>query len=334
MLQCGDSLGLSAKSRTQLERIISDAWWVSYPLHLAIGIVKTFLFILLLIGAVMLYVGDWMLNAHDERSDLIKNFTQEQTIYRVKSANCTVTVAKAGEFSVDKDTFDSVFKCFAGSDSQLKHTTWWDHNWLAEKSDLFQAAYIRASYNIAALNYSISSVRAGREISSFRWAGIYWNENVKIPNAPVVNLAFLRRTDRDLESPANALYNYFTGMCLASANCTDADYLPRNDSIYADAFYHQVTPNQAAALKALADTGRPEFWIAAAHANGIFGKDDLIANYALKNKAQLDSDILRHVPTTEEEFLHEMEIAGLACVMFLGLIVWGALRISKKLGKV
>jgi len=290
---------------------------------LVVGVVKTFLFIFLLIGAVMLYVGDWMLTAHSERADLIKNFTQEQTIYRVNTANCMVTVAKAGELAVDKDTFDSVFRCFAGSDSQLKHTTWWERDWLNEKSDMFQAAYIRASYNIASLNYTLSEVRRGVEISSFRWAGIYWSEYVKIPNAPVVNVAFLRRTDHELESPANALYNHFTGMCLASSNCTDADYLPRNDNIYADALYHQVTPNQAAALKALADTGSPKFWIETAHANGIYGKDALIASYARRNQEQLANDILRHVPTYEEQFQHEVMIAGLVCVTFIGLIgVW------------
>lgn len=307
--------------------MIDDAAWVTYPLHLAVGIVKTFLFILLLIGAVMLYTGEWMFTAHDDRADLIQNFNREQTIYRVNTADCGVSIAKAGEFAVDKDTFDSVFKCFAGSDSQLKHTTWWDHNWLAEKSDMFQSAYITASYNIAALNYTISSVRAGREISSFRYAGIHWNSYVKIPNAPIVNIAFLRRTDRSLIVPAGSLYNWFTGMCLASANCVDKDYLPRNNSIYADAIYHQVTPNQAAALKALYATGTPDFWIAAADANGIYGKDALIASYAEQNKAELANDILRHLPTPEEDFIHEMEIAGLGCVTFLGLIgFWIARR--------
>jgi hypothetical protein len=107
-------------------------------------------------------------------------------------------------------------------------------------------------------------------------------------------------------------------MCLASANCTDADYLPRNDNIYADALYHQVTPNQVAALKALADTGSPELWIATAHANGIYGKDELIASYARKNQAELEDDILRHVPTPEEELQHEVEIAIGCCVLFFG----------------
>jgi len=331
MLTSADSLRLSAKATKQLERVIDDVAWITYPLHLAVGVIKTFLLLLLLIGAVMLYVGEWMFTAHDERAELIKDFPTQQTVYRVNTANCMVTVAKAGELAVDKDTFDSVFKCFASSDSQLKHTTWWDHNWLAEKSDMFQSAYITASHNIAALNDTISRVRAGREVYSFRYAGIYWDEHVKIPNAPVVNIAFLRRTDHELESPANALYNHFTGMCLASANCTNADYLPRNDNIYADALYHQVTPNQAAALKALADTGSPKFWIETAHANGIYGKDALIASYARRNQTELANDIPRHVPTPEEEFIHEAEVAVVFCLLFIGGIgVWIVRRTCKR----
>jgi hypothetical protein len=326
-----DTLGLSAKSRGQLERLIDDATWLSYPLHLAVGVLKTLLFILLLIGAVMLYVGEWMLTAHDDRADLIQNFNREQTIYRFNSADGAVTVAKAGD-PVDKDTFDSVFKGCAGSDSQLKHTTWWDHDWLAEKSDLFQGAFLRASYNIAALRSTLGQVRGGGDIS-FRYACLdaaIYGQGVKIPNAPVVNVAFLHRTDRELESPANALYNHFTGLCLASANCTGTDYLPRNDNIYADAISPQVTPNQAAALKALVDTGSPEFWIATAHANGIYDEDDLIARYARRNQEQLVNDILRHAPTPEEEFQREAEIAIVCCLIFFaGIGFWIARRTAK-----
>jgi hypothetical protein len=139
----------------------------------------------------------------------------------------------------------------------------------------------------------------------------------------VVNVAFLHQTDYEVESPANALYNYFTGMCLASANCIDADYVPRNDNIYADALYHQVTPNQGAALKALADTGSPKFWIAAAHANGVYGKDELIASYARMNREQRDNDMLRHESTYEEQFQHEAEVAICCCLFSIcGIGVW------------
>jgi hypothetical protein len=48
---------------------------------------KTLLILLLLAGAVMLYLGEWIFTAHDDRADLIQNFTREQTIYRFDSGN-------------------------------------------------------------------------------------------------------------------------------------------------------------------------------------------------------------------------------------------------------
>jgi len=322
-------LGLSHKSTMQLERMIDDAAWVTYPLHLVVGIVKTFLFILLLIGAVMLYTGEWMFSAHDDRADLIQTFSREQTIYRVNTADGVISVLKAGEFAVDRDTFDSVFTGCAGTDSSLKHTTWWDHNWLAEKSDAMQAGYIVASHNIAALRSTLGRVKRNREVYSFHYAcldAVIDGQDIMIQTAPVVYVSFLRRTDRSLVMPAGSLYNWFTGMCLASANCTDADFVPRNENIYADAISPQMTANQAAALKALAATGTSEFWIAAAHANGIYGKDELIASYARKNQIAL-VEALRHVPTSEEEFIHEAEIAGACVLLFIcGIIVWIARR--------
>ena len=128
---------------------------------------------------------------------------------------------------------------------------------------------------------------------------------------------------------ANAKYNWFTGMCLASANCTDKDFVPRNDSIYADAIYPQVTANQGAVLKALKATGTPEFWITAAHANGIYGHDSEFTDYAAKQAVQLASDI-SHKATPSEEFAHEFEVAIICCLLFIGFIgVWIARRAYK-----
>jgi hypothetical protein len=209
-----DTLGLSAKSTRQLERMIDDAAWVTYPLHLLVGIVKTFLFILLLIGAVMLYTGEWMFTAHDDRADLIQNFNREQTIYRVNTANATVSMHKAGEFDVDKDTFNAVFTGYDGTDSSLKHTTWFDHNWLAEKSDAFQGSYIMASRNIAALRSTLGHMKAGQDIASFHYAcldAVIYGQGIVIPNAPVVYIAFLRRTDRELESTSECALQPFHG---------------------------------------------------------------------------------------------------------------------------
>ena len=45
--------GLSTVANGQLERMIDDAAWITYPLHILVGIIKTFvysaLFVLLLI---------------------------------------------------------------------------------------------------------------------------------------------------------------------------------------------------------------------------------------------------------------------------------------------
>ncbi len=147
--------------------MIDDAAWVTYPLHLAVGIVKTFLFILLLIGAVLLYTGEWMFTAHDDRAELIKDFATEQTVYRVDFATGATSVAKQG-YLVEKDIFAANFDWCAGTDSQLHNNTWWDHRWLADKSDMFQRAYIVASHNTAALNYALSEIKIGREVPSFR----------------------------------------------------------------------------------------------------------------------------------------------------------------------
>ena len=41
-------LGLSSISTKQLERMIDDAAWITYPLHLAVGILKMFVFVRIL----------------------------------------------------------------------------------------------------------------------------------------------------------------------------------------------------------------------------------------------------------------------------------------------
>jgi hypothetical protein len=49
-----------------------------------------------------------------------------------------------------------------------------------------------------------------------------------------------------------------------------------------------LTDNQEQAVKTLNATGTPEFWIATAHGNGVYGKDMEIAQAATANKARLD----------------------------------------------
>ncbi len=94
---------------------------------------------------------------------------------------------------------------------------------------------------------------------------------------------------------------------MASGNCTNADFVPRNDSIWYDAITPQLTANQNAAVKTLYATATPEFWIAAAHANGIFDKDAEFASYATEEQADLAKK-LRHQESSSDEFAHEVEI--------------------------
>ena len=319
-----NNLGLSTTATRQMERMIDDAAWLTYPLHLAAGILKTFSYGFLFVVAIFLYLGIWMTTAHDRRVEEIKNFASEQTVYRVDIANNSVTVAKAG-YAVDREDFAKAFDGCLGTGEQLKNPTFWDHNWLAEKSDVFQSAYIGASHNVAALQYAIFRAKNGEQVASFRFVCGY-SEGIKV-QTPVVFIAFLHRTDESIMDSANARYNWFTGICMI--DCTSADFSPRNDSIYADVFKPQVTKNQGKALAALEATGSPEFWIATAHANGITDKDKLFASYAAKNQAQL-AKVLSHKMTPQEDFNREFEVAILGCVLFVvSTIVWIAHRTYK-----
>lgn len=316
-----NNLGLSTTATRQMERMIDDAAWVSYPVHLFVGILKTFVYGFLFIVAIFLWLSIWMATAHDRREEEIKNFASEQTVYRVDLANNSVTVAKAG-YAVDKEDFKQAFNGCSGTGEQLKNPNFWDHNWLAEKSDVFQSAYIGASHNVAALQYAIYRAKNGEEVVSFHGVCGY-GKGVKM-NAPVVNIAFLHQTDESIMDSANAKYNWFTGICLT--DCTNKDFSPRNDSIYVDMVKPQVTENQDAALKDLKATGSPEFWIATAHANGIYDKDGLFAAYAEKNQSQL-TKLLSHKMKPQEEFNREFEATIICCLLFVSFIgLWIAHR--------
>jgi hypothetical protein len=140
-----------------------------------------------------------------------------------------------------------------------------------------------------------------------------------MPNAPVVLVSFLERTDDDLMNPAGNQYNWYTGMCLASAHCTDADFVPRNTSIFYDAVAPELTANQDAAVKALYATATPDFWIAAAHANGIYDRDSEFASYAAAEQADLAKK-LRHQESSSDEFAHEVEFGIGLYIAFVVLL--------------
>jgi len=113
-----------------------------------------------------------------------------------------------------------------------------------------------------------------------------------------------------------------------SAKCTDADFVPRNTSIFYDAVAPQMTKNQDAAVKALYATSTPEFWIAAAHANGIFDRDSEFASYAAAEQADLAKK-LRHQESSSGEFAHEVEIGVGLYVAFVALLCACSLSIRR-----
>src|SRR5208282_4967306 len=226
--------------------------------------------------------------------------------------------------AVDKEDFAKAFDGCRGTGEQLKSPTFWDHAWLAEKSDVFQSAYIGASHNVAALQYAIFRAKHGQQVYSFHGVCGY-GLGIKVP-APVVLIAFLHQTDESITDPANARYNWFTGMCMI--DCTSADFSPRNDNIYVDMVKPQVTKNQGKALAALEATGSPEFWIATAHSNGITDKDELFASYAAKNQVQL-AKVLGHAMTPQEDFNREFT-AGL---ILFGLFMLIVILVGWKIGK-
>jgi hypothetical protein len=140
-----------------------------------------------------------------------------------------------------------------------------------------------------------------------------------IPNVPVVYMSSLPETDRDRLFPAAEFRgNWYTGMCLVGAKCTDADFVPRNTSIFYDAVAPQMTDNQDAAVKALYATGSPEFWIAAAHANSIYGRAEF-ASAAKDNQSFMAAGLKFPEPPTDE-FVHEVAF-GVGCyVAFVVLL--------------
>jgi hypothetical protein len=276
-------------------------------LHLAAGVIKTFVYTAFAILCFIFIMGLWMFTAHDKRAELIKDFAKDQSIYRVDTATNAVTLHHAGEQAMDETVVRTAFSGASDNGEFIKHPAWFDHNWLGEKSDVFGWAYIRASHNIAALKAELNEANGKTPV---------------VPNAPVVYISFL---EMNVEAARAVQGNWYTGMCLESANCTKRDFLPRNTSIYADAVGTQVTANQEAAIKTLYATGTPEFWVAAAHANGICDRDVVFAHAALRNKAKLDRDFSYPV-SPSEEFVHEMEVAGVCYLLFIILIGWWIVR--------
>src|ERR1017187_8902767 len=178
--------GLSTIANGQLERMISDAAWITYPLHLVVNILKTFVYTMLFISFLVLCFFVWMFTAHDDRAELTKNFINEQSIYRVGFVNKTTypTVARLG---MNGDSTENLVWGCPWDSKGLKEMEpfGFGHNWLAEKSDVFQSAYIAASCNMVSLTERLKEAKGD------------FSRLPDMPNAPVVLVSFLERTDEN-----------------------------------------------------------------------------------------------------------------------------------------
>jgi hypothetical protein len=267
-----------------------------------------FVLVGLCILAVFISITVWLMNAHDNRAEWTKNFATEQSTYRVSFVNKTAypTVVKRGSQFLDSDKAELVWGCPTTS-KDLKKQTMFADNWLEEKGDAFQSAYIAAFCNMVSLTERLKEAKGDS------------SRLPNMPNAPVVLVSFLHSTDYEQMIPADYQGNWYTGMCLIGAKCTDADFVPRNTSIFYDAVAPQMTANQDAAVKALYATATREFWVAAAHANGIYDKDAEFASYAADEQADLAKK-LRHQESSADEFVHEVEIGIGLYVAFVVLL--------------
>jgi hypothetical protein len=202
-----NNLGLSTMANGQLERMIDDAAWITYPLHLVVGLLKTFVYTLLFIGLLIFMFFFWMFTAHDNRAELTTNFVNEQSIYRVTFVNKSTmpTVAKLGINGDSKEKL--VWGCPRDSkDLKEMEPLGFGDNWLAKKSDVFQSAYIAASCNMVSLTERLKEAKGD------------FSHLPDMPNASVVLASFLERTDDDLLNPAGNQYNWYTGIRAAVAH--------------------------------------------------------------------------------------------------------------------
>src|ERR1019366_1419389 len=156
-----NNLGLSTMATRQLERMIDDAAWITYPLHLVVGLLKTFVCTLLFVSFLVLCFFAWMFTAHDDRAELTQNFINEQSIYRVSFVNKTTypTVVKQGSEYLDTDIEKLVWVCPQDSKGLKATAPLGLGDWLPEKSDVFQSAYIAASCNMVSLTERLKDAK-------------------------------------------------------------------------------------------------------------------------------------------------------------------------------
>jgi len=191
--------------------------------------------------------------------------------------------------------------------------------WLSSKANRFDWAYVKASYNMSKLKDALQWELMGTDRGA---------SGVVMPKAPVVLMSFM-----------GCLYNcntfngvndgdFFTGICLAGANCTSEDFLPRNDSIWLDLLYPQMTDNQDAAMDALDVTGTQKFWADAAQANGI-DKNIIEEKRQLAQANLIDAAERKGMSTESETFIWEVAITIVILYALLVIICFIVVRVIR-----
>ena len=139
----------------------------------------------------------WMTTAHDRPCERDQEF-------RLRSRRSIASIwrpipvrSRRRATLVDRLKISSkAFNGCVGSGRAIQESDVLGPQLVAEKSDVFQSAYIGASHNVAALQYAIYRAKHGQEVVSFHGVCGY-GANVKM-QAPVVYIAFLHQTDESI----------------------------------------------------------------------------------------------------------------------------------------
>jgi hypothetical protein len=92
--------------------MIGDLAWLTYPLHILVGILKMFVYTFLAFLLFVFIFFLWMFTAHDQRAELTRDFTTQQTVFRVDPLSNAVTVQKQGSKIVCGQKMDGVNRAF------------------------------------------------------------------------------------------------------------------------------------------------------------------------------------------------------------------------------
>jgi hypothetical protein len=254
---------MDEKRQEKLDRMIDDAAFVTYPSHVLIQGAKFTLGLFFIVGiSILAVIGApfyWMVTAKSSRADLIEQLSHDPSRQVIRLSDLEIPQHDLHDPSILGQQFDP-------------------EDWLAAKSNVIERACVTGRLSLAALQKTLDEFKPERPV----------------PLPPVVRVSFFAMLPSERNYPADQSQraqtgksgNWFTGVCLA-VECMDEDLMPRNTSIWADLFSPQMTPGQEKAINVLYATGTPDFWVAAAHANGIVGHDKEIEREAVLNQIKL-----------------------------------------------